>query len=199
MRRLTTLAKQSCHTFPKRARAPTATVFVIQKCEGSQHVNYCCFWRWRGTFACSLGWYRRCAISLPNSSYTYAPWHGTASNFSLKPPPVRLGLTARLAPFPWTLAPRAQQLKMHTSFAESLPCIFKCTRKSKNSRAALFWAKVVRTCLRPVVMDSTGLHILIFLKVRLRPLRPRRLPLTPRHERSKKKHERTLQTLLEWT
>ena len=59
---------------------------------------------------------------------------------------------------------------------------FQVHEKVKEIRAALFWANVLRVCLRPVVMDSIGLHILIFLKVRVRPLRPRRLPLTPRHE-----------------
>ena len=37
-----------------------------------------------------------------------------------------------------------------------------------------------RFCLRPVVMDSTGLHIRVFLKVRERRLRPQRFQLTPR-------------------
>ena len=85
----------------------------------------------RGAVQCtawhSKGWHVT-EITLNGSVRPSIP-----SNFSLKPPPVRLGLTARLAPFPWTPAPRAQQLKMHTSSAESLPCTFKCTRKSKNS------------------------------------------------------------------
>ena len=64
-------------------------------------------------------------------------------------PPVRLGLTARLANFPWTSAPRAQQLKMHMSFRREFARHFQVREKvNKKSGAKLSHALRVRSDLR---------------------------------------------------